>query len=333
MRSNRGVVPMGILIASHNSILIADADGGSMQAAPGFPGRHPTCIAWDRFEEGVAWCGTRADGVYRSGDGGRTWRAVSLAGEHITALTPSPLEPGVVWAGTEPSVVWRSSNGRDWRRLEGLADLPSSADWSFPPKPHTHHVRWIAHHPIRPGYLWIAIEAGALIMTPDGGRTWRDRVRGGPWDTHELAIHPDRPESLHISAGDGYFESDDGGSTWSSPSDGLEVGYLRSVAIDPGDPDVVVVSAATHAHAAYIAGRSDGRVYRRSRGETWHRVLDGWPDPPRTIAPLLAAGRESGEFWGTDERGLHQSRNGGRSWRQVAEFPTTPDHLRGLAVR
>jgi hypothetical protein len=24
---------------------------------------------------------------------------------------------------------------------------------------------------------------------------------------------------------------------------GLEVGYLRSVAIDPGDPDVVVVSA------------------------------------------------------------------------------------------
>jgi hypothetical protein len=133
------------------------------------------------------------------------------------------------------------------------------------------------------------VEAGALVTTRDGGRSWQDRVPGGPYDTHELAIHPDAPDTLRVSAGDGYFESHDGGATWARPRDGLDVGYLRSVAIDPGRADVVLVSAASHAHAAYMAGRSDGRLYRREGEGPWTRVTAGWPDPPSTIAPLLMA--------------------------------------------
>lgn len=83
------------------------------------------------------------------------------------------------------------------------------------------------------------------MSTIDGGRTWLDRVAGGPWDTHELAVHRNAPDSLRVSAGDGYFESDDAGATWRSPSTGVEVGYLRSVAIDPRKPDGVVVSASS----------------------------------------------------------------------------------------
>jgi len=71
----------------------------------------------------------------------------------------------------------------------------------------------------------------------DGGHSWHDRVTAGPWDTHELAIHPDAPTSLRIAAGDGYFESDDGGATWRSPEEGLEVGYLRSVASYAATPN------------------------------------------------------------------------------------------------
>jgi len=91
----------------------------------------------------------------------------------------------------------------------------------------------------------VAIEAGALVSTIDGGRTWSDRVPGGPWDTHELAINHKAPNVLRVSAGDGYFESSDAGATWRSPSLGLEVGYLRSVAIDPEQPELVVVSASS----------------------------------------------------------------------------------------
>jgi len=51
---------------------------------------------------------------------------------------------GIVYAGTEPSAVFRSVDGSDsWVDLASLRALPSADTWSFPPRPHTHHVRWI----------------------------------------------------------------------------------------------------------------------------------------------------------------------------------------------
>jgi hypothetical protein len=249
------------------------------------------------------------------------------------AVAASSAKRDVVWAGTEPSEVWRSGDaGNSWKQTSDLTTLHSSSGWSFPPRPETHHVRWIACHPLEPERLWVAIEAGALVSTIDGGRIWRDRVPGGPWDTHELAVHRKAPDTLRVSAGDGYYESYDAGATWHSPSSGLEVGYLRSVAIDFEQPDVVVVSASSGPHSAYIAGRSDGRLYHRVAGERWERVRDGWPEPPTTVAPLLRGGTKAGELWAADERGLHRSDDRGKSWRPIAGYATEPQHLRGLAL-
>lgn len=326
---------MKLLVATRDRLLVVDPGSGPIEKAAELSGRRLTCLAGDPLAPERAWCGTVGDGLWATEDSGRSWRRVGLGGEEITAVAASPAEAGRVWVGTEPSALWRGTEAGDgWRfeRARGLDELPSAPEWSFPPRPETHHVRWIACHPSDPGRLWLAIEAGALVSTSDGGESWRDRVPGGPYDTHELAIHPARPEVLRVAAGDGYFESDDGGATWRSPEDGLEVSYLRSVAIDPGDPETVVVSAASHPHRAYVTGLSDGRLFRRERGGAWRRVRDGWPDPPRTVAPLLAAGRRPGELWAADERGLHGTADGGRSWRQAAAFAPTPSGLRGLAA-
>ena len=324
---------MPLLVATRDRLLVVDPDTRALAEAADLAGRRLTCLAADPLAPGRAWCGTSGDGLWRSDDGGRSWRRAGLAGEEITAVAASPAAAGRVWVGIEPSALWRSADGGEsWERARPVDDLPSSSEWSFPPRPDTHHVRWIACHPADPGRLWLAVEAGALVTTPDGGDTWHDRVPGGPYDTHELAIHPGRPDTLRVAAGDGYYESHDGGATWASPDDGLEVGYLRSVAIDLGDPDTILVSAASHAHAAYVTGLSDGRLYRRQGGGRWERVRDGWPDPPRTIAPLLAAGGAPGELWAADERGAHRSADGGRRWETAATFAPTPSGLRGLVL-
>jgi hypothetical protein len=115
---------------------------------------------------------------------------------------------GVVYAGTEPSAVFRSDNGGDsWVDLAGLRALPSADTWSFPPRPQTHHVRWIEADVSVADRVFVAIEAGALVRTFDGGRTWRDRVRGGPYDTHTALTHPRAPGRIYSAAGDGYFET------------------------------------------------------------------------------------------------------------------------------
>jgi photosystem II stability/assembly factor-like uncharacterized protein len=323
---------MSILVATEREVILIDAEQGGTTPTRGL-GDRPTCLTADPLVHGRVWCGTHRGGVFRSDDGGTSWQMVGLAGRTIMTVTASPTERDVAWVGTEPSEVWRSGDaGSTWEQTSRLETLPSSPEWSFPPKPDTHHVRWIACHPREPNRLWVAIEAGALVSTLDGGRTWRDRVPGGPWDTHELAVHRGAPDTLRVSAGDGYFESDDGGATWRSPSAGLEVGYLRSVAIDPGDPDVVVVSASSGPFSAYVAGRSNGRLYRRVTPDRWERVRDGWPEPANTIAPLLCAGANAGELWAGDERGVHRSDDGGKSWRPVGGYPTSPQHLRGLAL-
>lgn len=318
-----------LLVATESDVVVMSSDGSSRTGRD--LDARPTCLAADPRVLGRAWCGTHRGGVFRTDDCGLSWQPVGLEGRLIMSVTASSSEPDVVWVGTEPSEVWRSADGGDtWQKTSDLLTLPSSSEWSFPPKPDTHHVRWIACHPYEPGRLWVAIEAGALISTTDGGRTWRDRIPDGPWDTHELAIHPAAPETLRVSAGDGYFESEDGGASWRSPSEGLEVGYLRSVAIAPDRPDIVIVSASSGPYKAYGAGVSDGRLYRRVADGRWERVREGWPDPPRTIAALLMAGE--GQLWAADERGVHASGDDGVSWRMVASFATTPRFLRGLVL-
>lgn len=323
---------MRILVATDREIVFIDSEGGASTPAHGI-GDRPSCLAADPLVHGRAWCGTHRGGVFRSDDGGSSWQLVGLAGRLIMAVTASPVERDVVWVGAEPSEVWRSGDaGTSWEQASRLETLSSSSEWSFPPRTDTHHVRWIACHPLEPERLWVAIEAGALVSTIDGGRTWRDRVLGGPLDTHELAIHHTAPDVLRVSAGDGYFESHDAGITWRSPRAGLEVGYLRSVTIDPGQPEVVLVSGSSGPHSAYVAGRSDGRLYRRITPDGWERVRDGWPEPASTVAPLLCAGASVGQLWAADERGVHRSDDGGRSWRRAAGYATSPQHLRGLAL-
>src|SRR5258707_2254292 len=111
---------------------------------------------------------------------------------------------GIVYAGTEPSAVFRSDNGgASWVDLAGLRALPSADTWSFPPRPHTHHVRWIEADVSVSDRVFVAIEAGALVRTFDGGLTWCDRVRVGPYQTHTAVTQP-------LAPGPSYSDSRDG---------------------------------------------------------------------------------------------------------------------------
>jgi hypothetical protein len=141
-------------------------------------------------------------------DAGDSWERVGedVVKDPVMAVAVSAAERsgehGVVYAGTEPSAVYRSEDGGEtWRELGGMREVPSAPEWSFPPRPETHHVRWISPDPNISGRLFVAIEAGALIQTPDGGETWEDRTPDGPLDTHTLATHKDAPGRTLLGGG------------------------------------------------------------------------------------------------------------------------------------
>jgi hypothetical protein len=155
----------------------------------------------------------------------------------------------------------------------------------FPPRPWTSHVRWIEPDKNNPSYVFVAIEAGALVQSNDGGKTWIDKVEGGPYDTHVLATHQKIPKRLYSSAGDGYFESFDYGKSWFKPRAGLDHHYLAGLAVDSGNPQNVIVSASRSAWEAHSIEGAKSVVYRRTH--QLHLLL-------RRIIKILTKERENG---------------------------------------
>jgi photosystem II stability/assembly factor-like uncharacterized protein len=303
-------------------------------------GQSPECVAVDPLNPSRVYCGTAGAGLFKTLDGGRKWEPVGPGIDYpmITSVAvahaESPEGFASVYAGTEPSAVFRSDTGGEtWAELAGLRALPSAATWSFPPRPHTHHVRWIEADVSADDRLFVAIEAGALVRTFDSGRTWHDRVRGGPYDTHTAATHALAPGRIYSAAGDGYFESTNAGDSWSSPEDGLRHGYLVGVAVDPADPETVVVSAAESPFVAYRPQSAETYVYRRGGDGPWEQAMSGLPDAKGTTANRFATHpSEPGVIYAVNNRGLFRSDDAGGNWKLLEVTWPQPGLAEGVSA-
>ncbi|MDR7450849.1 MAG: hypothetical protein QN141_00660 [Armatimonadota bacterium] len=312
-----------LLVATERALFVARrASRWSVEES--LKGKSPDALAVDPHHPGRAYAGTWGHGLWRTDDAGRTWHPAGrgIAYGEVTAVAVSPAEGGVVYAGTEPSAAFRSEDGGEtWNELPGLRALPSSRSWAFPPRPETHHVRWIETDPAVPGRVFVAIEAGALVRTLDGGRTWLDRVREGPIDTHTAATHTLAPGRLYSAAGDGYFESTDAGESWSRQVDGLQHRYLVGVAVHSADPDAVIVSAASGPYVAYSPRRAEAYVYRKSAKGGFQPAMAGLPDARGTVASRFAASPdEPGIIYAANNHGTFCTADAGKTW-QVVEIP------------
>jgi photosystem II stability/assembly factor-like uncharacterized protein len=313
-----------IYVAIGDSVLTV-RDSGDHSTESSFTAKSCRCVATDPAMHGRAYLGA-GNGLWRTDDGGSTWEVVHgiPRGRRVTAIAVSGRGRGrdgsdVVYIGTEPSALFQSTDGgASWDELPGLAELPSAPTWSFPPHPETHHVRWIAVDPVLPARLFVAIEAGALVHSDDGGLTWHDRVSGGPLDTHTLVIHPRSSEHLYSAAGDGYFESHDGGATWSREELGLRHRYAWGCVVDPQDPGTVIISASKTPMMAHAADGAESWIYRRARGAAWAPVPEGLPDPTGTTVSALAIDPVCASVvYAANNRGVFRSDDMGETWRRL----------------
>ena len=273
------------------------------------------CLAWDGTR-GVLYAGRRGAGLERTADGGRTWDDCALPQPDVYAVAVSAAD-GALYAGTEPSRLFRSDDaGASWTALDALLELPSRPTWSFPPRPWTSHVRWIAPSPHEPAVLLAGIELGGLMRSADRGETWEDHRPGAQRDVHSLAWHPREPGRAYEAGGGGTAWSDDWGDTWTPADDGRDRHYSWSTVPHPTEPDTWYVSASTGPFAAHGRGDPQARIYRRSGAGPWQPLAGGLPDPlPAMPYALLVsdgqliAGLANGELWA--------SVDGGDTWRQA----------------
>ena len=189
-----------------------DWDVTSVEAEPVLEGVRVRCVAANRDRVIV---GTEGAGVFLSSDGGRRWERMEPPERDVFSVAIGPAD-GTLYAGTEPSRLFVLRDGAEWTELEALQNIPSRERWSFPPRPWTHHVRWIAPDPHRPERLLVAIELGGVMLSDDGGESFSDHRPGAKRDAHSIAWHPLAEGRAYQAAGDGAAWSADGGRSWSA---------------------------------------------------------------------------------------------------------------------
>ena len=118
--------------------------------------------------------------------------------------------------------------------------------------------------------------------------------------------------------GDGYFESTDAADSWSSPEDGLHHRYLVGVAMDPVDPDTVIVSATDGPGSAYSPRGAETYVYRKTGVQRWEQSMSGLPPAKgATVSHFATHFSEPGVIYAANNRGLFRSEDAGRSWKAL----------------
>src|SRR6266550_960290 len=258
--------------ATGDGIARLDESGDAWTVELFLPASGAQCLAVDPKDPDTVYAGLREGGVRRTVDAGRSWLDCALPEPGVFSLAVSA-GGGALYAGTEPSRLFRSDDrGESWRELDGLLELPSRPTWSFPPRPWTSHVRWIAPSPHDADLILVGIELGGLMRSTDGGATWQDHRPGAQPDVHSLAWHPRVAGRAYEAGGGGSALSGDGGETWHAADEGRDRNYTWSVAVDPEDPERWYVSASTGPYAAHGGGDPQARIYRRRDAEPWQAL-------------------------------------------------------------
>src|SRR5918999_416989 len=255
-----------LLVCTRDGLVRLDGTGASWESTALLDGTAVRCAAAGR---GRVLVGT-PDGALLSTDDGATWRRVDLPETDVYSVAIGAAD-GTLFAGTEPSRLFRSPDGERWAELEALQSIPSRGTWSYPPRPWTSHVRWIAPDPHRAERLLVGIELGGLMYSDDGGESFTDHRPGAERDVHTLAWHPRAEGRSYEAAGGGATWSRDGGwparaglYRWegAGPWERIEEGLPQPIDSMPyalaASPDGV------------FAGLADGRFFASpDRGASW----------------------------------------------------------------
>ena len=194
--------------------------------------------------------------LHVSEDGGESWKWIPSGGldyRDIWTMQAHPTRPGELYVGTLPAAVYVSEDGgRSFRELSAFRKLEDYARWTFPPPPHTAHIRCIVLDGRVPDEIVVGVEEGGVVRSRDQGETWEDI--SGPTsaaaypefndpsgklpyqmgahedgrvyrDVHWLRRDPASLDTLYATTGIGTYRTDDGGcpgaswnTTWDVPT-------------------------------------------------------------------------------------------------------------------
>ncbi len=237
-------------------------------------------------------------GLFRSENGGRGWIS-------STETVPRRWTNTTYWMTFDPKV-----RGRVWAAVSGVHDLPRPKMWR---------------------HRSTATYDGGVVVSDDGGRTWRVSNKGMPQTaaTHILldASSPEDARVLYVTGfGRGVFKSTDSGKSWALRNDGLPQNEPFAWRLAEGPDRALYVVLARRSEDSSFGTSNDGALYRSSDAAAhWTRIAlptgvngpNGIAIDPKDPARLYLAA------WGRPSKqqaisgGIWISSDGGATWRNT----------------
>ncbi|HEX9885567.1 MAG TPA: hypothetical protein VGA70_03725, partial [Longimicrobiales bacterium] len=271
------------------------------------------------------------NGVYRSDDAGATWRHLGLEDtRHIGKLEVHPTNPDVayvaalgnLWRASPDRGVYRTRDGgHTWDKVLFVDEHTGAVDMVMDPA--NPDVLYAAtYQRLRRAWGFNGGGPGSGIWkTLDGGDTWTELTHGIPEGDKGrigLAISASNPRVLNAliehadRTAQGTYRTEDGGLTWQrvSSMNGRPM-YYSHIFIDPNDPDRVY-TLATQSNVSRDGGRTWSQIALAPTYDVGvHADHHGlWIDPG-----------DSEHLYMGGDAGLHESYDGGMTFRKLNNFP------------
>ncbi len=213
----------------------------------------------------------RGSGIIASYDGGESWAQTEIASGHVSDIAIAPQNSQRVYAAMIPRRLYRSDDGgRSWMQINadmGEGVLPISSEPYDPEMPAPPaNIAALAVDPQNVDKLYASVAHAGVVISEDGGQSWRRATAGMPAENSVVAFAIDsvHPGVIYAGAVDsGMYVSLDSGQSWRELNEGLSTYAVKDLSLS-----------------------ADGRVlYMASEGRGVFRLGGEQAMPPEEAAP------------------------------------------------
>ena len=293
------------------------------------------------FTISTTWGG--GGGVYKSSNAGNSWEKVTRwylewlppdrntnvniesawlgSSRKVNFIAIDSQNTNRIFIGTSRYIYKTDDSGNSWQQL--ISRKVTNDTWTHRGINVFGHTRVVGIDPVDFNRLYIGTADHGLVKSIDGGKSWKEAVKGMEYkaNIYDIAIDAQKPQIVYVINGKvgfkvaGAAKSYDFGENWIQLNSGLKEAMYYTLLPDSENSDMV-----------YVGG--EGGVYKTADGgKKW--VLKNKGIEAVTVRKLVFHQKNKEIIFAATDKGLYKTVDSGDSW---AKTHTNEMNLRTVVV-